>query len=147
MILSQNKLKRCCILIAIRDEAHIWRLRFRVLVTKQNGVLIFPLQKTFHANEDQFIIPDEFKLNTIAVIGLEPQQACFYALVNVFTTVQYSDFIGVDISGYRDVTDIGDVLLSRNAVDRRFDATLYENEPQPLGSFMDRRARNYRAAR
>lgn len=140
--LKQNKIRRCCVLIAIKDKSQIWRLRFRAVVTKRDGLLVFPLQKTFVAVNNKFEIPEEYRLNTIAVIGFEPLQACFYALFNVFTTDPYSDYnhvyIGVDVSRNRDVTEIANILKPCNALDRTFDLTLYQVEPQPLGSFLDR---------
>lgn len=145
--LRQNKIRRCCVLIAIKDKSQIWRLRFRAVVTKQDGLLVFPLQKTFSTVNNRFEIPEEYKLNTIAIIGLEPIQACFYALFNIFTTDPYNEFIGVDISGNRDVTEIGHILKPCNSITRKFDPILYEVELGSLGSFLDRRTQMADASR
>lgn len=90
-------------LIAIKDRSQVWRLRFPAVVTKQNGLILFPVHKTLHAEGGRITVPEEFRMNTIAVIGLEALQACFYALFNVFPTEPYSELIGVDISREQDV--------------------------------------------
>lgn len=136
--LKQAKLKRCSILFAIKDKKGIWRLRFRALVSKTSGLIVFSVHKTLSVESNRCVIPEEYKLNTIAVIGLEPKETTFYATFKVFTENVYEGNIGVDISESYDRITISQEL-KESPIEKKFHLNLYEREPKPLGQFRDRR--------
>lgn len=65
----QAMLKRCSVLFATLDKNGIWRLRYCVVVTKNSGLVVFPLHKTLAVENNRFVIPDQYKMNAIAIIG------------------------------------------------------------------------------
>lgn len=81
--------------------------------------------------------------NTIAIIGLEATESCFYATFKVYASTEdynwYEDHIGVDVSENRDVVEIGQQLSHTNTISKKFHPKLYEREPTPLGNFKDQR--------
>lgn len=47
-----------------------WRLRCRIVVTPDDGVLCFPMHKTFENRGQIYRMPAEFDLNTVLVMGI-----------------------------------------------------------------------------
>lgn len=136
--LHQSKFKRCSIVIAILDPKGIWRLRFRIVITKRSGVIVFPLHKTLNVSDNRFELPDEVRLNTVAIIGLVPRVSEFYAQFSVYTEKPYTGFIGISYcKGVQDHVYI-DEEFSLD-IDRKFPRMLYDREPEPLLTFRQQR--------
>lgn len=47
-----------------------WRLRYRLVVTMQDGILCFPLHTTFNNSAGIYSTPPEFDLNTVLIFGI-----------------------------------------------------------------------------
>lgn len=62
-------LKRFTVAVAYFVEGH-WRLRYRLLVTHQQGVLFFPIHKTLENRNGVYRAPPEFDDNTVLIIGI-----------------------------------------------------------------------------
>lgn len=149
--MKQTTFNRCSLLIAIKDKTNVWRLRFRVVVTPNDGVLVFMLFKTLPFIDGKFEIPTEFTNNTIAVLGMVALEQSFYIEFNVHASENgffsehsngYVGFIGVDISLTMDEWFIDSSLQTTNTQERiykKFNETLYKVEPVPIGNFKAQR--------
>lgn len=86
---SVNSLARCSILFAIFDGMY-WRLRFRAVITLANGLIVFKVTSTLRLENGCYEIPQIYKDNTIALIGLVPKAQELTAMVQVKTETPYA---------------------------------------------------------
>lgn len=63
--------KRFSIVIAVLMNG-CWRLRYRIVPSAVHGILVFKMRSTLHFTNGRVILPDDFKLNTILVVGIKP---------------------------------------------------------------------------
>lgn len=145
MSLLQSSFKRCSILIAVRD-ANFWRLRFRLVITPNDGLLVFRLHSTINFNDGKLDIPPNHQSNAVAVLGISALKPSFYlqfvtyASNNESESTCYEGWIGVDRSGPQMETSIGHELMPSNRSKRmRFNSDIYKPEPQALSSFRQQR--------
>ncbi|XP_031626191.1 uncharacterized protein LOC116342644 [Contarinia nasturtii] len=133
--------KRFSVLIAVFDGSR-WRFRIRVLCSPTDGVICFPLAKTFYNQGRQLILPDEYKMNTALVIGINAAKVNDISMnfrVNCITLNQestslpggQSQYFGcVHYSKAKDCATVDEILRPSRNIQRRFKAELYaENGP------------------
>lgn len=78
-----SSVKRFSIIFAVFKDNR-WRFRFRALFSPTDGILCFPMYKTFYNQGRSLVIPDEFKFNTVLVIGLNSPNIEFKVNFKVF---------------------------------------------------------------
>lgn len=144
--LKQTSFKRCSILFAVLDTNGVWRLRLRAVLTPNSGLLIFKITKTLPIENGHYLIPPEFRLNTIALFGMKPTGQNFYAEVRVHANKNgqlsttnfdgYTAHVGIDVSSNQDQVSIEDALNgSTPKLKKKFNLRLYKPEPKPLSTF------------
>lgn len=153
IMMKQTSFKRCSILFAVFDKANTWRLRFRLVVTPQHGLIVFKLQRTLQVINDRIIIPSEYENNSIALFGLKPKVDSVY--MNIFVHANrdgrmsttkfagYNGYIGIDVSNYKDEIYIDDALNGLGELEtKKFNRKLFQEQPKPLGSFKEQREKS-----
>lgn len=144
--LKQTSLKRCNILIAVLDKNREWRLRFRLVVTVADGLLVFPMSGVLQVKDGKISTPKEY--NTIAIFGMKPKNNTFYTEVRVFANENehtrgvcasngYNIYFGVDVSSRPGHFQIDQGSNSQRK--KKFNAKLYKPEPVPLSNFKRQR--------
>lgn len=76
----------------------IWRLRYRFVMTLNNGILGFPLFKTFAHQNDTYNVPAEFYRNTVAIFGIAPSE--MESTVSLRVYANELGLIGDEFNGY-----------------------------------------------
>lgn len=138
--LNATMIKRFSVAVAYFVDG-LWRLRYRIVVTHQGGVLCFPLHKTLDNQNGVYSIPTDFDINTILVIGIAADALDSEVKLRVYANE--SGLIGKNFDGY-----VGSVMFdqfldkatfSDNLVGRkhgktvRFDRNLYQlTQPNQL---------------
>lgn len=111
-----------------------WRVRFRLVITSSNGLVAFPLTKTLFIDDDEILMPSEYKTNTVLFFGLHSE-----AEVNKLALRIWANSSGVistthGFNGYEttvqwskktDRVTISPELKSRYARDKKFSTKLY----------------------
>lgn len=64
-----TELNRFSVGVAFFSE-NAWRLRLRIVITQKDGVLCFPLFRTFAHQNDVYSIPADFDKNTALILGI-----------------------------------------------------------------------------
>lgn len=77
---ESSAFKRFSVAIAIFLNGG-WRLRYRLVTTTTNGVLVFKLKSTMNLHNGKFIPPES--LNTIAVYGIRPKHNNFKMMLRI----------------------------------------------------------------
>lgn len=111
-----------------------WRLRYRLVVTLQDGVLCFPMRKTCDNQNGVYRIPIEFDLNTALIIGIAPSDEKsalnlrIYANETGCITNAFNGYVGsVEYDKFLDKPTISDNLKDQNRRSTiRFDRKLYQ---------------------
>lgn len=69
--LKQTQFNRSGILIAIKDNKNLWRLRFNAVVTAKHGLTVFPITRTLTEENGRYEIPETYRNSTIALIAID----------------------------------------------------------------------------
>lgn len=130
---NATMLKRFSIAVAYFTEG-LWRLRYRLIVTHQDGVLCFPLYKTLKEQNGVYHIPAEYDINTALVIGIDTAELESEVKLRIYANESGSiekNFNGYDgtvkFDKFLDKAHCSESLKGRrygNAV--RFDRNLYK---------------------
>lgn len=149
--LKQVSFKRCCILLGYLDQANQYRLRFRLVLSPQHGLLVFKLHRTLNFVNGRAIIPREHVNNTIAVFILQPKVQSIYIKLSVYANKDgklsnqrfdgYNAFLGLDLAGNRDHIHVDAEVDGTNLEleKKRFNEALYKPEPIPISTFKEQR--------
>lgn len=118
-------IKRFSIMFAVRNQSR-WRFRFRAMLSATDGLLCFPMRKTFYNNGHLLQFPEEFSLNTVLIIGIDsPDEE-----INVnFKVLTNSDdrYVGkVIYSKKKDAVKISDNMNGAINYQRSFDQFSYD---------------------
>lgn len=135
---KQSSLKRCNILI------RVWRIRFRIVITVADGLIVFPMSAELRVINERIQMPNED--NTIAIIGMKPKVRSFYPKITVFANGDgnMENFngseahLGIDLS-LPNRFEISKELISDPEKRLSFNIKLYKSEPKPMGSFKAQR--------
>lgn len=143
--------KRFSIVIAVLMNG-CWRLRYRIVPSAVHGILVFKMRSTLHFTNGRVILPDDFKLNTILVVGIKPSGS-FKINFRIFAnedgqldTENFNGYLGdatlsVDANGI-DASTIDDNIDGENHQSKKsvkFDHRLYEQPQEPVASFRSQR--------
>lgn len=128
---SATSMKRFSIEFAFLNE-NDWRYRFRAVITHQEGVLCFPMQRSVGKTGEKYVFPDEN--NTVLVLGIrsasENSLVGFRVLANSSGTLISDGYYGyVTWSKSMDLIEISPNLQSgghKKSV--RFSRQLYAND-------------------
>lgn len=123
----------------------VWRLRYRLVVTRESGILCFPLYTTFNNANGVYSIPDRFNLNTALIIGIETTDELsvvdvrIYAnqtgVLNFTNATNFNGYEGqITFDSILDKTLISDSFKPRRYSTLRFDRALYQNRLENLAS-------------
>lgn len=144
--------KRMSFVVALLDDRGYWRLRYRAVISKTHGLLLFKLRSTMQMENGLFTLPMECRLNTTVVLGLKP--------VANTATMQFRIFANQDgimdsriFSGYtsvatwtagpghdRDDYGIDDEIDGETTKEKRyFNERLQEQVPPALATFHSQR--------
>lgn len=130
-----TSIKRFAIAFAFFNE-NDWRYRFRAVVTHQEGVLCFPMQRSVEKCDQKYIFPDQDH-NTVLVLGIRTSAAKSRIGFRVFANENGTPFGNPDDDIYGHVTwspsmdliEISPNLSSGgNKKSLRFTRLLYEND-------------------
>lgn len=110
-----------------------WRLRFRMIVTHMDGVIIFPLCTTFNSNADVYTIPTEYDLNTALVLGIDSNDIESHMNLRIFAnasgviTDNFNGIVGhVSFNKFLDKGSISNTLSPKRFGNNfRFSTLLY----------------------
>lgn len=91
----------------------VWRLRYRMVLTHTDGVLCFPLHTTFEHQGEEYRIPSKFDLNTVLIVGIDPQME--ESTVNVRVFANETGNIGDTFNGYHG-TIVFDAFSDQSAI-------------------------------
>lgn len=91
MTFEASSIKRFSIIFAVLYK-NAWRLRLRLVVTLNNGVIGFPMTKTLFVQNDSIQFPEEFRPNTVLMLGLHSDNDIKLAL-RVFANANGADII------------------------------------------------------
>lgn len=145
---------RFSILFAIEDRKGVWRLRFRAVLTRVNGLLIFKLHSTLAIESNEVKLSAKDLNNAIALIGLRPKKnridamCTIYAKENQCNGSIYRGTFGYKIEGGTEQYDVSTTLdgnLSQPT--RYFNPNLKRDQTSPLSTFMEQRTTPVAAAR
>lgn len=144
--------KRLSFIVAVLDRNGYWRLRFRAVVTQTHGLLLFKLRSTLQKENGGFILPNEYRLNTVIILGLKPSANSLTMAFRIFANsnglIDQHDFNGytanaswtAGVGGRRDVLDIDDAIDAETSKQTRyFDKRIHEEAPPSLVSFHSQR--------
>lgn len=144
--------KRMSFIVAVLDRNGYWRLRFRAVVTQTHGLLLFKLRSTLQKENGGFILPNEYRLNTVIILGLKPSANSLTMAFRIFANsnglIDQRDFNGytanaswtAGVGGRRDVLDIDDAIDAETSKQTRyFDKRIHEEAPPSLVSFHSQR--------
>lgn len=145
---------RFAVLIAVQIRG-CWRLRFRVVPTTVNGLLVFKLASTMQMQNGRYRLTPEYSLNTALVIGLKSRSDTikldFRVHANTDGNIDYVNFNGyVSSAIFQNMVGKGNAHID-DALDgetrkpkRKFDQRLYKNaDSMPVLSFAEQRRQNY----
>lgn len=142
--IRQISFKRCTILIAFKEKNRRWRIRFRVVVTPNDGVLVSSINFPFgRFSDDTFEIPAEDRNSAILVLGINTQEPNFYMkfVVNAKKDghngdeTSYEGFVGAElVSPFRGHVE-DNLIPAKPSKLLKFDHRIYKPEPKPLSSF------------
>lgn len=146
MRFKQCSFKRCSVLIAIKINPNVWRIRFSAVVTPKDGLLVFKLTSTLHNGT----IPASYLDQTVAVLGFIPKEDSFYMKFDVHAMAGiYNGHIGwSDAStSNQEAWHIDDSLkefsgTGINQRQKRFHNTLFKPEPAAVSTFKGQSAHN-----
>lgn len=71
-----SRYRRFSIIIAVLYNSQ-WRLRFRLVPTAVDGLLAFKMFSTLNSQNQRFVLPSEYQINTVLVIGIKPTSRSF----------------------------------------------------------------------
>lgn len=115
--------------------AGVWRLRYRLVLTHTDGVLCFPLHTTFEHQQEEYRIPIKFKLNTVLIVGIDPQMEVSTVNVRVFAnesgniTDTFNGYHGTIVfDAFSDRSEISESLKPKKyGGSMRFQRNLYKS--------------------
>lgn len=137
---------RFSILIAVLIDGR-WRLRFRVVTTNRNGLLVFKLKSTLVKDNNSFIVPKD--QNTVQVFGIKPRgknvEVKFKVHANgegIIHSTKPGYFGSITWERYKEeIISISDTLQDHhNKI--IFDSRLYITEPEAKASRQDQLVEN-----
>lgn len=152
--LRQATFKRCAIVLAYLDRQNVWRIRFRLVITKKHGLLVFPVTRTLTFTNNQRIdvrgsAPQD-EHNLVQIFGLKPKSESGYFQTRIFANVSgdlsssefngYTAHFWLDFSGDKDVSHKDDALDPSKATEKMFNKRLNVQESTPLLTFQAQRA-------
>lgn len=151
--LRQATFKRCAIVLAYLDRRNVWRIRFRLVITKKHGLLVFPVTRTLTFTNKRIDVrasAPQDEHNLVQIFGLKPKSQSVYFKTRIFANVSgylsssefngYTAHFGLDLSGEKDVSHIDDALDPSKATEKMFNKRLNVQESTPLLTFQAQRA-------
>lgn len=140
---SATLIKRFSVAVAYFVDG-LWRLRYRLVVTLQDGVLGFLMHKTIENRNGVYRIPAEFDVNTALIIGIASPDLKSEVKLRIYANKQgcindgFNGYEGtVSFDKFLDRASFSDTLKEQkygNTI--RFDRNLYQfvQRHQPEGS-------------
>lgn len=123
-----------------------WRLRFRIVTSAVHGLLVFKMRSTLVLSNGRFALPNEFKLNTVLILGIKPKKSSFEVNFRVFANdvgqidpVNFNGYYGNatwgELESHIDTNIDGEKPKSKI----KFDNRLYEARQEPVMPFRSQR--------
>lgn len=148
MTFDAISLKRFAMIFAFWHKGS-WRIRFRLVVTTNNGMIVFPLTKTVYMNNGQPQVPEDYKVNTTLFFALHSEADVNKIAMRIFANatgnISSGQFNGyesaVEWSKVTDTLSTPDELKSNYARSRKFSSHLYHanGEHRVVGSVINQR--------
>lgn len=134
---------RFSVVIAVLSNGY-WRARFRVVTSNIHGLLVFKLRNTIPIQNGRVILPDEFKKNTVLVLGIKPSSYAvkveFRVFANTGRSSNYSGCVVWQNNGrLGESNNIDDIIDGETPKPKRlFNSQLYREQPMALAPLRER---------
>lgn len=134
MTFEAAAMKRFCIIFAFWHKDS-WRIRQRLVISLTNGLVCFPLTKTMFIENGLIKVPNDYKANTVLLLGIHTPNKELNMKVRVYANNTGKNICTPDFNGYQgditwdkenDVIRVSDNLLSKNAKKCSFERILYQ---------------------
>lgn len=115
-----------------------FRVRFRFVVTATDGILCFPLYRSFDNDDGTYTIPRDFNINTALILGISTQEERSTVKIRVnANSINANVYYGaVSWNRLMDQVDISESLIPTKPGNKyRFNSSLYRLIGQPVRKF------------
>lgn len=120
---NSSSIKRFSVAVAYIVDG-LWRLRYRIVVTLQDGILCFPLYSTIGNRNGVCRVPKECDLNTVLIIGIATEKEKSDVTLRI-----YANELGCiedDFNGYKGTVTF-DAFLDKALISESLQQKTYAN--------------------